>query len=94
MNQDEFPRLTFDDATGRVPELVLSDEQYVTLVSIARCPVGVSGTNGAASARCRQPLLLPFADWSADGGRTGQRSLSGDWLCADGHGPADYVASC
>jgi hypothetical protein len=92
VNHEDFPRLTFDRATGQAHALdELSDAQYTTLVATSRCPVVLAATEHAPAARCREPLLLPCVEWS--GTDAGHRSLTGDWLCADGHGPADYLAS-
>jgi hypothetical protein len=92
VNHEDFPRLTFDPATGQAHALQpLSEAQYTTLVATSRCPVTIAATEHAPASRCREPLLLPCEEWTRHEG--GRRTLTGDWLCADGHGPADYVAS-
>lgn len=89
----EFPRLTFDPSTGRVPELGLSEAQYTTLVAMARCPVVLPPGADGTAVRCSEPLLLPCAGWTSRSGHGEERTLTGDWLCANNHGPADYVSS-
>jgi hypothetical protein len=92
VNHEDFPRLTFDPATGQAHALdELSDAQYTTLVATSKCPVVIPATEQAPASRCREPLLLPCVDWTRTDAH--HRTLTGDWLCADGHGPADYLAS-
>ena len=83
MNHSEFPRLSFDPQTGRAQPLQLSDAQYTTLVATAKCPLVLPAGDDTPATRCREPLLLPCTDWAQGDHRT----LTGDWLCADGHGP-------